>query len=310
MNEPKHIPVLCEEFLDFFKDIKLKTFIDGTLGAGGHAEALLKEHPEIELLMGFDQDESALKIAKERLKQFEGRVEFISANFCQIGDELKKRKRETVDGIFLDIGVSSMQIDRAERGFSFSKEGPLDMRMDQECSLTAEEIINKWSVEDLGHIFKEYGDLPKWRQLAKRIAECRKKKYIRTTTDLIDALGKVLSPNKRSLPPMTLIFQALRIAVNNELDVLKSAIPQAIDCLGPGGRLGIISFHSGEDRIVKNCFREASSQSKSCDGFIHLPQTTLLTKKPVTPSRKECRNNSRSRSAKMRFLEKISGDLS
>jgi 16S rRNA (cytosine1402-N4)-methyltransferase len=197
-----------------------------------------------------------------------------------------------------------MQLDQGEKGFSFLREGPLDMRMDRECSLTAEEIVNTWSEDQLGWIFKEYGDLPKSKQLAKKIGEFRKKRSIKTTSDLKEALTHVLESNKRSLPPLTLVFQALRIAVNNELEVLQSAIPQAIACLASRGRLGIISFHSGEDRIVKNCFRDASTQTRSNSGELHLPITTLLTKKPITPSRKECRDNSRSRSAKMRFLEK------
>ncbi len=304
MSTPHHVPVLCEEFLSFFKEMKIRTFVDGTLGAGGHAEAILKEHPEIEIFLGFDQDKTALEIAEKRLAPFKNKVEFVFANFCQIESELKKRNNLKVDGIFLDIGVSSMQIDRAERGFSFSKEGPLDMRMDRECSLTAEEIVNTWSEDQLGWIFKEYGDLPKSKQLAKKIGEFRKKRSIKTTSDLKEALTHVLESNKRSLPPLTLVFQALRIAVNNELEVLQSAIPQAIACLASRGRLGIISFHSGEDRIVKNCFRDASTQTRSNSGELHLPITTLLTKKPITPSRKECRDNSRSRSAKMRFLEK------
>ncbi len=305
MNAPYHVPVLCEEFLAFFKDLKIKIFVDGTLGAGGHAEALLKAHPEIETYLGLDQDQSALKIAGERLEPFKDKVKLVQANFCQIGEELKKRNILKVDGIFMDIGVSSMQIDQAERGFSFSKEGPLDMRMDRNCTLTAEEIINTWSEEKLGEIFREYGDLPKWKLLAKKITECRRKKSIKTTTDLKEALTTVLTPNKRSLPPMTLIFQALRIAVNNELEVLKHAIPQAVDYLAPGGRLGIISFHSGEDRIVKNCFRDLSLKTKSWGNEAPPPQTNLLTKKPVTPSKEEGQKNSRSRSAKMRFLEKI-----
>lgn len=304
MKTPHHIPVLCEEFLSFYEDMKIKVFVDGTVGAGGHAEAMLKAHPEIELFLGFDQDKSALKLAEERLSPFKNKVEFVFENFCQIGSELKKRNGLKVDGIFLDIGVSSMQIDQAERGFSFSKEGPLDMRMDRECSLTAEEIVNTWPEDKLGQIFKEFGDLPRSRQLAKKIGEFRKKRAIRSTSDLKEALTHVLHANKRSLPPLTLVFQALRIAVNNELEVLTSAIPEAIDSLNPKGKLGIISFHSGEDRIVKNCFRDASTQTRSEDGELHFPETTLLTKKPVTPSKKECRQNSRSRSAKMRFIEK------
>lgn len=296
MNNAPHIPVLKEEFLDFFKDRKLKVFVDGTLGAGGHSLALLEAHPEIEMLLGFDQDQDALKYAKERLKPFEDKVVYVPNNFCHLQEELHKRGIKEVDGIFLDIGVSSMQIDQAQRGFSFSKEGPLDMRMDRECTLTAQEIVNTWSEKELTRIFEEYGDLPKARKLAKAILFARQKKEITTTTQLTEVLKDSLTNFKRSLPPMTLVFQALRIAVNNELTVLESALPQAIGCLRPGGRLGVVSFHSGEDKIVKNLFKEWSKKPAE----IH-----LLTKKPVVASFKEIKKNSRCKSAKLRFCEKI-----
>ncbi|MCH9633343.1 MAG: Ribosomal RNA small subunit methyltransferase H [Chlamydiae bacterium] len=299
MSRCYHTPVLCSEFLEFFKDLEIKTFVDGTVGAGGHAEALLMAHPEIETFIAMDQDESALSIATERLHPFKEKVTFVQANFCQMADELKERGFLEVDGIFMDIGVSSMQIDQAERGFSFSKEGPLDMRMDRECTLTAEEVLTTWSEAELGEIFREYGDLPNWRKLAKAIVEGRRKQPLKTIADLKKILSHSLVASKRSLPPLTLIFQALRIAVNNELEVLSSVIPTAVDYLSKGGRLGIISFHSGEDRIVKNCFRQLSTKSK-----VTVPKAEILTKKPVVPSREEGKKNSRSRSAKMRFLER------
>ncbi len=300
MNQPAHIPVLLDEFLSFFENSTLEFFVDGTLGAGGHAEAILKAHPEIKKFVGFDQDKSALKIASSRLEPFKEKVIFVEKNFCEMKEELKRQKIEKVDGIFLDIGVSSMQLDRSERGFSFSKEGPLDMRMDQECTQSAEEIVNEWSEKELGTIFKEYGDVSKWRIAAQKIVEERKKKRITTTTELVELLSPYLKmSSKKKLHPLTLVFQALRIAVNNELDVLKYTLPVAISALKPKGKLGVISFHSGEDRIVKNYFKEMSSKNAPTQYRV-----TLLNKKPIEATVSECKKNPRARSAKMRFVEK------
>lgn len=306
MNERAHIPVLLDEFLSFYKNLEIEVFVDGTLGAGGHSQALLKAHPEIKTLIGFDQDAEAIKIAKERLRPYEDKVEIIPLNFCDMQQELKSRKINSVDGIFIDIGVSSMQLDTPSRGFSFSKDGPLDMRMDQRCELTAEDVVNTWSEKELGELLRDYGDVSKWRQVAKTIVEKRAKKPFQTTQDLTLVLSPYLrKSSKKTINPMTLVFQALRIAVNNELKVLDYSLPLMVDMLRPGGRLGVISFHSGEDRIVKNIFRSLSHKEVKMDGEVRAPIIELITKKPITPTEQECDRNPRSRSAKMRFVEKL-----
>ena len=306
MTEPGHTPGLLDEFLSFFEDLKIKVFVDGTLGAGGHSLAILEAHPEIEKLIGFDQDSQAIEIAKKRLKPFEKKVVILEKNYCDMHEELKKKNISKVDGIFLDIGVSSMQLDQAERGFSFSKNGPLDMRMDRNCSLTAAEIVNTWSEKDLADIFREYGDVAKWRFAAKTIVQERKKHPFKTTKDLVDLLSPFLrKSSKKSIHPLTLVFQALRIAVNNELKVLGYTLPKAMPFLRPGGRLGVISFHSGEDRIVKNSFRAMSKSQPQMGKESQKPLALMVTKKPVGPTDEECRRNPRARSAKMRVLERI-----
>lgn len=289
-----HEPILVESFLSFFHDKQIKTFIDGTIGAGGHAYALLTAHPEIECFYGLDQDELALEIAATTLKPFSEKIQLLHGNFRNM-DRLISTKQ--IDGIFLDIGVSSMQLDRAEKGFSFNKEGPLDMRMDSSQDLDAETVINSFSEKELGSIFLKFGEERRWRAVARALVEARKKKRIKTTTDLTCALKHVLTWSGRKgkkIHPMTLVFQALRIFVNDELGAIEAALPRAIELLAPGGRLGVIAFHSLEDRIVKYAFREAALEKK----------VTLLTKKPLIATPSEIRRNPRSRSAKMRFVEK------
>ena len=270
-------------------------FIDGTVGAGGHAQALLENHPEIERFYGFDQDELALEIAADTLAPFSEKVKLIHGNFRNLKTLVPEKK---IDGIFLDIGVSSMQLDRPEKGFSLYKEGPLDMRMDASNAIDAAQVVNTFSEKELGNIFRDLGEEPRWRTVAKTLVEARKKKRIKTTTDLTEALKHVLTWGGRKgkkIHPMTLVFQALRIYVNDELGAIQEAIPQAIDLLAPGGLLGIISFHSLEDRIVKYAFRAAAQEK--C--------VSLLTKKPLIADREEIRQNPRSRSAKLRFVEKL-----
>jgi 16S rRNA (cytosine1402-N4)-methyltransferase len=198
-----------------------------------------------------------------------------------------------------------MQFDRAYKGFSFSKEGPLDMRMDPEGSLTAKEIVNRWTEKKLGDLFREYGEDPRWKRAAKAIVEARRKKTIETTTDLAEIISEALrTRTKGKLHPATLVFQALRICVNRELESLEEGLSKAIDLLSPGGRIGVISFHSLEDRIVKNFFKEASfvsAKNKQHD----VPRLRLVTKKPLVPTLAEIRANPRARSAKMRFAEKL-----
>lgn len=286
-----HISVLQEECCSFFRGQTIHTFVDGTLGAGGHSLAILREHPEITLLLGIDQDLSALSIAKDTLKEYQDKVRFIHGNF----EDLKRYVDIPMDGCLLDIGVSSMQLNIDERGFSFMRDGPLDMRMNPTGGVTAEDIVNSYREDELGEIFRDLGEERRWRQAAKAICHARRKQRITTTVALADIISSVI-PRYGKLHPATLVFQALRLAVNRELDVLKAVLPDAIDLLAPGGRLGVISFHSLEDRIVKECFR-------------HHPGIQILTKKPLVPTREEQRKNARSRSAKLRFCEKLKNNI-
>lgn len=306
-----HISVLLHEVEECFTPSSIKVFFDGTLGAGGHAEKILSAHPEIQTYIGVDQDPDAIAIAKERLHRWNSKVVYIHGNFSELASILEQLNLTQIDGALVDLGVSSMQLDRPERGFSFSLEGPLDMRMNPLSSLTAAEVINTWSEEDLGRIFREYGEEKRWRAAAHAIVEARKQKPILSTQELAAILKPVVyNPKKPNINPLTLIFQALRICVNSELDALAAFIPEAIGCLSEGGRLGVISFHSLEDRIVKTGMRFAASDKWETSGLAGLfrdkdPIVTLITKKPITPSDEEIKKNGRSRSAKLRIIEKL-----
>ncbi|MFZ0564788.1 MAG: 16S rRNA (cytosine(1402)-N(4))-methyltransferase RsmH [Chlamydiales bacterium] len=290
-----HHPVLLEPFLSFFSSKEIHTFVDATVGAAGHSYRLLETHPEIKKLYGIDQDKEALDRSAEILKPFGSRVELIRGNFREIDRCLAVNQ---VDGILFDLGVSSMQLDQSSKGFSLYKEGPLDMRMNEAQPLDAATVVNTFSEKELGRIFREYGEEPRWRKAAKAIVEGRKKKKITTTIELTELLKRVLTWGGRRgkrIHPATLVFQALRIYVNDELGAIEEALPKAIALLSPGGRLGVIAFHSLEDRIVKQTFNRFAREEKT----VH-----LLTKKVIQADRAEIKNNPRSRSAKMRFVEK------
>lgn len=308
MTHP-HISVLLNEILSFYEDRPIRFFVDGTLGAGGHSEAILKAHPEIEKLIGIDQDDLSLTTAKKRLEPFGDKVVFIKGNFENLDKYLKTANIKHVDGMLFDLGVSSMQLDIAEKGFSFSKDGPLDMRMNQDSQLTALEIINTWSEKEIGRVLREYGEEKYWRKAASAIVQARDEKSIKTTTELADLLRPLFSWKKKGVNPLTLIFQGLRIAVNRELEVLEKMIPKALESLGKGGRLSVITFHSLEDRIVKNLFRFEASDKFDTVGLggvfkDKIPTIKILTKKPIAPSDDEVKINPRSRSAKLRCVEK------
>ncbi len=308
MTQP-HVSVLLNEILSFYEDRPIRFFVDGTLGAGGHSEAILKAHPEIEKLIGIDQDDLSLATAKKRLEPFGDKVVFIKGNFEDLDKYLKTANIKHVDGMLFDLGVSSMQLDIAEKGFSFSKDGPLDMRMNQDSQLTAAEIINTWSEKEIGRVLREYGEEKYWRKAASAIVLARNEKTIKTTTELADLLRPLFSWKKKGINPLTLIFQGLRIAVNRELEVLEKMIPKALESLGKGGRLSVITFHSLEDRIVKNLFRFEASDKFDTVGLggvfkDKVPTIKILTKKPIAPSDDEVKINPRSRSAKLRCVEK------
>ncbi len=308
-----HVSVLLNEWLEYLDGRTIRNYLDGTLGAGGHAEAVLKKHPEIRQFVGIDRDPQAMKIALERLAPWKDKIHYFAGNFSALDRSAKESGISKFDGILLDLGVSSMQLDQSERGFSFMREGPLDMRMDTTQTLTAEEVVNTWSESDLGRVLRDYGEEKQWSRMAQAIVQGRKEKPLKTTKDLAEVLQKVLPPRhkqKSGIHPLTLAFQGLRICVNGELEAVEKAIPKAIELLSPGGRLGVISFHSLEDRIVKTIFRDAASDKQDTSGlggglFLDKPSAVMiLTRKPREATPDEIGKNPLSRSAKLRVVEK------
>ncbi len=305
-----HQSVMLKEVLEGFQGVQLTVFYEATLGGGGHAAAILQAHSENEYYIGCDRDPDALEIAQRRLLPQGRRIDFVRGDFAKLDEHLRERGVSKVDGIFFDLGVSSMQLDQGEKGFSFLKEGPLDMRMDPRERLTARTIVNQWSQDKLEWLFKHYGEEKKWKQAAKAIVEARKKTPIETTKDLADLIAMTIGRGvKKKLHPATLIFQALRICVNHELESLHLALPKAIEALRIGGRIGVMAFHRLEDHIVKSIFQAASRRPVKREvkkGVnVQQPLLKLLTKKPKVPSQKEIKENRRSRSAKLRFAERI-----
>lgn len=311
MHSHPHYSVLLAEIVQAFESLDLQVIVDGTLGAGGHAEALLERHPEIQYYIGIDQDPHALALAKERLKPWASKLFLKHGNFAQFDGFLRELSLSSANAILVDLGVSSMQLDQPMRGFSFMQEGPLDMRMNPLEKLTAAEIVNTWSEQELGKIFRDYGEEKQWRAAARAIVQARVSRPFVTTQDLKTVLTPVLARfAKKGIHPLTLVFQALRICVNRELEVLESFIPKAIEALSPSGHLAVISFHSLEDRIVKTHMRLAASDKWETSGIGGLfrdkePTVKLVTKKPIEPTEEEIRKNPRSRSAKLRVVEKL-----
>lgn len=306
-----HISVLLNEVIDGLKINPNGIYVDGTLGGAGHSSEIVKRLDKGKLI-GIDQDLEALDKASEVLKEYKEKVKLVHDNYENIDKVLIDLEIEKVDGILLDIGVSSYQLDQESRGFSYNKDAPLDMRMDSTSSLTAWDVINKYSQEELDEIISEYGE-ERW---AKRIAEFivleRKDKTIDTTLELVTVIKKAIPKAVRMEGghPAKKTFQAIRIEVNRELEVLKNSINKMVGLLKPGGRLAIITFHSLEDRIVKNFFRELF---KDCICPPELPvcrcdkkrEIKIITRKPIIPTDEELRDNPRSRSAKLRIAEKL-----
>jgi 16S rRNA (cytosine1402-N4)-methyltransferase len=281
-----------DDILEVFKDSRLHFFFDGTLGLGGHADSLLSSHDEISYYLGADQDINAINLSQERLKSYSLKLHLAHQNFFQALDESDK----TFDGFLFDLGISSMQIDTPERGFSFQKEGPLDMRMDQSQKISAYEIVNYASINELKDIFETLGEEPKAKIGAKLIVEARKKKKIETTLELVSVLKPMrLGKIRGKLHPATLVFQGLRLAVNQELDVLEKSLHLAFEKARDNALIAVITFHSLEDRIVKNMFRDKEKEG----GFKN------VFKKPKVPDLKEVRFNPRASCAKLRVLKKV-----
>ncbi len=295
-----HISVLLQPILENFRSKQIRIFVDATLGAAGHSLAICQQHPEIECLVGFDQDPVALEIATQILEPLTCKKLLIHSNFRHLSRELASRGITQVDGLIFDLGVSSMQLDTAQRGFSFQQDGPLDMRMNPELDVTAQDIVNQWSEKDLADLFFELGEERHSRRAAKAICQARKRSRIDSTAKLVECLQSAI-PSSGPIHRATRVFQALRLAVNQELEVLEAVIPQAAALLAPDGLLGIISFHSLEDRIVKHAFRSLCKEREDLE---------IVTKKPIIASSEECRYNRRSRSAKLRLLHRHKNDAS
>ncbi len=302
-----HQPVLYHESLKYLQPRSEGKYIDGTLGAGGHAEGILTASSPEGMLLGLDVDNQALNIAKKRLSIFGNRCIVRQASFAKMIDQIKSLEWGCVDGLLLDLGLSSMQLDTTERGFSFLKEAPLDLRFNQNEGMTAADLINMFSEKEIANTIWNYSEDPRSRQIAKLIVENRP---ISTTTELAGLILRAYLGKRGKTHPATRTFQALRIAVNNELEVLEKGLENSLKALCVGGRIAIITFHSLEDRIVKQFFRR---ESKNCicppeQPFCtcgHQASLKVITKKAVKPSNEEIANNPRSRSAKMRVAEKI-----
>lgn len=310
MQEFSHIPVLANETIDLLNVRDGKIYVDGTIGGAGHS-FLIENRAKIKLLIGIDQDTEALDAAKKRLEKFDN-VIFVHDNFKNIKKVLADNKIDKVDGILIDIGVSSHQLDSAERGFSFRADAKLDMRMDKSQTLSAYDVVNSYSEEKLANIIKDYGEEKFAKSIARHIVLERKSKPIETTKQLenliLHSVPRYKGQDGSSNVQRT--FQAIRIEVNRELEVLEEFLDNAVDCLECGGRLAVISFHSLEDRIVKQKFKMMSTGCICPPDFPvcvcgHKASVKQITKHIVTASESELKNNSRSASAKLRVVEKI-----
>ncbi len=307
----EHVSVLLSETIESLNIRPEGTYVDGTLGGAGHSFEICRHLNKNGRLIGFDQDEDAIVAASERLKNFDDRITIIRSNFCNMADELDKRGIHRVDGILLDLGVSSHQLDEADRGFSYRFDAPLDMRMDRSKEHTAAYVINTYDEEKLFHVIKEYGEEKFAGRIARSICKKREEKPIKTTGELAEIV-KMSIPAKARMNgghPAKRTFQAIRIEVNAELDVLKNSIDSMIEHLNDGGRLSIITFHSLEDRIVKNAFRRNENPCTCPPDFPvcicgKKPKGIVVTRKPIIPTEEEIRVNLRSHSAKLRVFER------
>lgn len=307
-----HTTVLLHETVDGLNIRPDGIYVDCTLGGAGHSEYLVKQLSDEGHLFCFDQDETAIDHAKEMLKDYIHRITFIHANFKDIKMELEERGIQKVDGILYDLGVSSPQLDTPERGFSYHNDAPLDMRMDQSSSLSAYDVVNHWSFEDLVRIFHRYGEEKFSKQIARKIEAARNKAPIETTAQLVECIkdGIPAFARRTGGHPAKRIFQAIRIAVNDELGAAETSLQDAITLLAPKGRISVITFHSLEDRLCKTIFKEAASLPELPPNFPVIPSgrepvLKLITRKPILPSEEELAHNNRSRSAKLRIAEKI-----
>ncbi len=304
-----HLPVMPEEVLFYLISRQDGTYLDMTCGGGGHLRILSDSLSNEAVLFGFDRDNEAVEAASENLRGAPQETHIVNSRFSEINRVAKENKIDKVDGVLFDLGVSSHQIDSSERGFSFMKDGPLDMRMNANDSLNAETVINEYSTDRLLEIFRIYGEQPKARRIVTAIDKKRQEEKIDTTDKLLAVLKSSVS-GKDLNSTLARLFQAIRIEVNGELDELTTALPEVLDLLAPGGRLVILSYHSLEDRIVKRFFNERAKGCICPDKFPvcacgKKPEVKILTKKVVRPKDEEVVSNSRARSARLRAAQKL-----
>ena len=311
MSEFHHISVLLEECIEGLNIKPDGIYVDGTLGGAGHSSRIAAELSTGRLI-GIDRDPVALKAAGKRLEPWADRVTLVHSNFCEIASVLDELGIEAVDGILLDLGVSSPQLDDGQRGFSYTVDAPLDMRMNNEDSLTADTVVNTWSYEELKRILYDYGEERYAPQIAAHICRRREAAPIRTTLELVDVIRSAMPPAalREKQHPAKRSFQAIRIAVNDELGSVEKVMADAIPRLAPGGRLAVITFHSLEDRIVKTAMTNASKGCTCPPSFPvcvcgKKPQVKLISRKPIVSGDEELERNPRARSAKLRICEKL-----
>ena len=306
----KHISVLLQESISSLNLKENSIVVDATLGYGGHSSNIL-ERVNKGYLFAFDQDSEAIRYSTDRLNKIGTNFTIIKSNFVNMKEELNKRDINKVDAVLFDLGVSSPQLDDESRGFSFHNDARLDMRMDREQKLSAYEVVNEYSEQDLSRIFYKYGEDKFSKSIARKIVEYRKNKPIETTLELVEVIKSGV-PMKYSINkhPARQIFQAIRIEVNHELDVIEPALSQALELLKVGGRVAVITFHSLEDRLVKNYFKEKTKVDDKVKGMPnipdeYLPDFKLVVNKAIIPSEEEIENNPRARSSKLRVIERI-----
>lgn len=310
--EFRHASVLLEETINALNVKPEGVYLDGTLGGGGHACEVCRRLDDRGRLYGIDQDEAAIEAAGKRLEEFGEKVTIIRNNYCNAKEALREKGVDSVDGIVLDLGVSSYQLDTAERGFTYKYDTSLDMRMDQRQQLTARDIVNDYDEQSLYRIIRDYGEDQFAKNIAKHIVQARQTKPVETTFELNEIIKAAIPARMRAVGghPSKRTFQAIRIECNHELDVLKNSLQDFIDLLNPQGRLCIITFHSLEDRIVKNFFREMENPCTCPPEFPvcvcgKIPYGKVISRKPVLPTQEEVEENPRSKSAKLRVFERF-----
>ncbi len=313
MVEFKHITVLLSESVDALEPERGGIFVDCTAGGGGHSEEILKRLPDGSKLISLDRDERAITRCRERLEKYGEKSVVVKTNYSEIGDVLDELGIDKIDGVLWDLGVSSVQLDERERGFSYSQDAPLDMRMDRSSGITAADVVNTYSESELCRIIRDWGEEKFFSRVASAIVKARQEKPIETTVELADIITNAIpagARKKENQHPAKRTFQAIRIEVNDELNIIEPAIRSAVERLAPGGRAAVITFHSLEDRITKQTFKNLEKPCTCPSNFPvcvcgKKPQIRLVTRKPTIPSDEELEMNPRARSAKLRVAEKI-----